>query len=1571
MKTKNLFKKGYSYAEMALVVSTIGVLAGTAIGISSISVNTQNELDNAKVNLTNSKIAQVYMDTTQNASHAEVKQLLSSKDNFIYGYSQYFDENPTQSQITVTNFKGEEETVDALTFDNGVSIGFEYVRDNCSNNNGAPCGALHVTSGNRSNSDTSDFFVYEDQLVSQLPYNPQYQTYNESTNSFVCDKAKGTTYLAQQSNPKLYFANNESCFASCEGAKVADTTTYDRCTCPPRQPADMNIPEFGYYDPEASECISCYGNKVYENGKCTCGTLKEECNGVFDDEFCECTSCEYNLSPNSSKNDCICTLPNVQGGWVLKDEYRYTASKADKICENGDCQFCVEKCPKNKLHDKQDLTKCTCPDTPVPGLKFDNKHQYYDKNSANCISTCSVSVRIRNENNVTECICPPEEDLIAIGYFQNGEEYDPTAANCKTAACPVVFSFNGKDVHGVRTNGVCGCPAEREFQQGGKYYGYIDKDTEVYDKNATGCKRKDTNCTEPSKAYNHKCVCMTEAEINAWNPNYIGAEEEYFNDNGDRCKRNKCKVRFTFNGKDVRGVRNEQDQSCNCPAEIEFLQGGKYYGYINKDTEVYDSSQPNCKRVTTSCEEPTKAVNQNCVCMTEAEINAWNPRYLNPLIWEYYDDGGIECRREVCPILFEYNEEQVRYRNPNTGICECPPESQFLQGGKYYGYINKDTEVYDFSQPNCKRVTTSCEKPTKAVNQDCVCMTEAEINAWNPNYIGNEEEYYDDGGLLCKRDKCSVRFTFNGKDIRGVRNEQDQSCNCPAENEFKAGGKYAGYINFETEKYDPLAQTCKSLDCKGRWIIEDEEGCICNPVTPDKSEFTDVNIHQYYDPNSTSGDCLSQCSIEYKVRDKEDMTACVCPDTKPTCKNEADPYCFDNLLKDNEIFDKTKEDKCINSCITGSGCVGEACFSARYPITKPNTQKTDCVCVGTLFPRQLNKNYTLDELRDKSNLEICVCPDEATLRRLYPNYIDPDTEVYDATSLNCKKTAVECNEDFQIARNGQCVCKDEADIKAGYINPETEEYYPQDTQTCKRAKCDIMFYYKNMPVRGERIDGICGCPSQQKFEEGGQYYGYINEDFEEYDSSDPSCKKSVVSCENFQIAKNKQCICKDEDEMPQGYIGEEEEYYPNNTQTCKRTKCAVRFEFNGQQVRGIRNEADQSCNCPEEKEFKENGKYFGYIGRNEVYTPDVLSCKVSQCPLYGNLFVVMNFENTTEDGVTLEFNIKSFSNDRTLNAITYYGSIHNANTENDQAWQTLLSKMSTADKNRTFEKYSAYLIAETGEVIGVFTPESAKAILNQADHYNCNDVCKINGTPDEDCVKTCTEVNVMQSILNTSYNNSYYYNENIKEEFYGGEILIDGECAYKVKDTIFRKTSPLVLDLKGDGLEFTSVFSGVNFDLNADGKAELTAWTTVQTEFDNAFLVYDKNNNGQVDNGAELFGDQNGADNGFNELAKYDDNNDGIIDQFDGIYDELTLWVDYNKNGTVDYQNGTTKELKSLKDANITEISTTFTTQTDENGNIATDNNGNTTGIVGFFKMLIEGTKEVIRSIIDVFFVNA
>ncbi len=89
-----------------------------------------------------------------------------------------------------------------------------------------------------------------------------------------------------------------------------------------------------------------------------------------------------------------------------------------------------------------------------------------------------------------------------------------------------------------------------------------------------------------------------------------------------------------------------------------------------------------------------------------------------------------------------------------------------------------------------------------------------------------------------------------------------------------------------------------------------------------------------------------------------------------------------------------------------------------------------------------------------------------------------------------------------------------------------------------------------------------------------------------------------------------------------------------------------------------------------------------------------------------------------------------------------------------------------------------------------------------------------------------------------------------------------------------QKTDPLVLDLAGNGFSTRGLDDAVRFDLDADGRTDRIS----APSGDDALLALDRNNNGRIDDGRELFGDQNGAANGFAELGKYDDNGDGRID---------------------------------------------------------------------------------------------
>jgi hypothetical protein len=153
-----------------------------------------------------------------------------------------------------------------------------------------------------------------------------------------------------------------------------------------------------------------------------------------------------------------------------------------------------------------------------------------------------------------------------------------------------------------------------------------------------------------------------------------------------------------------------------------------------------------------------------------------------------------------------------------------------------------------------------------------------------------------------------------------------------------------------------------------------------------------------------------------------------------------------------------------------------------------------------------------------------------------------------------------------------------------------------------------------------------------------------------------------------------------------------------------------------------------------------------------------------------------------------------------------------------------------------------------------------------------------------------------------------------------------------------RRIDPLTLDLDGDGLETVGLDTArpVHFDHNADGVQTATGWVAP----DDGFLVLDRNGNGTVDSGAELFGDStvladgSEAADGFAALAEQDTNGDGVVDAGDAHWSDLRVWRDLNQNGVSEAE-----ELQTLAETGIASLDVEAQShrQTLDNGNRIAD----------------------------------
>ena len=209
----------------------------------------------------------------------------------------------------------------------------------------------------------------------------------------------------------------------------------------------------------------------------------------------------------------------------------------------------------------------------------------------------------------------------------------------------------------------------------------------------------------------------------------------------------------------------------------------------------------------------------------------------------------------------------------------------------------------------------------------------------------------------------------------------------------------------------------------------------------------------------------------------------------------------------------------------------------------------------------------------------------------------------------------------------------------------------------------------------------------------------------------------------------------------------------------------------------------------------------------------------------------------------------------------------------------------------------------------------------------------IENAPNSD---ECNAANNCWYTTGEQQNDDYTEMQNCNATCYPKQCEYTGTAWY----CIHGEDSPIIFDLGDDGFALTNSAAGVWFDLNADRRMDRTAWTSAND--DDAFLSLDRNTDGRIGDGGELFGNSTRlstgqkAANGFIALAEFDTaplggNDDGQLDANDAAWSTLLLWRDSNHDGV-----SAPTELTPVQAAGVIAIDLHYIQfkHTDENGNI-------------------------------------
>lgn len=215
----------------------------------------------------------------------------------------------------------------------------------------------------------------------------------------------------------------------------------------------------------------------------------------------------------------------------------------------------------------------------------------------------------------------------------------------------------------------------------------------------------------------------------------------------------------------------------------------------------------------------------------------------------------------------------------------------------------------------------------------------------------------------------------------------------------------------------------------------------------------------------------------------------------------------------------------------------------------------------------------------------------------------------------------------------------------------------------------------------------------------------------------------------------------------------------------------------------------------------------------------------------------------------------------------------------------------------------------------LFGDNSAKKLQEK---YGITDLNQSNGNEISDLPSNITPIDKATNTITLYGVQEYYYSEeqNLSFTSQGTVTTTDGRSIdfsvdlsmssrfetyyYEQTNDVIRMCDPLVLNFDGDIADLSD--QTFMFDLDADGTEEEISMLSSG----NGFLALDSNGDGIINNGSELFGTKSGD--GFSDLAAFDSDHNGWIDENDDVFDKLKIWTKNNKGED---------ELMSLKEKNI------------------------------------------------------